>query len=461
MSTLPSSLSSDAPIVNAKLLREITQQCGGNSVSAEARILEMGFRLPFALASGDVAHSVLHHCGGDRIAAATMAQGMGLRLPPSRAHHNTRRHPNATPRVETQATRRLELNLSKTVTSLSVLPTASAAEASTAEDEQSQQKRRRRNADDDKCKVGFSDDAIAPIGTAISAESLGYAAMNCARSIAGAPRPLCNVTHAAAFARRMRRMLAEGGAQRAAVSVVFHWTPKRNFVPIDNDSLQVPGGASGVNHQTDVGFYGNGIYTCPDFDLYRGYGGDADRAFLCLGLPGRQFAAKYPEHLGAARQQGYDTHISGDDLDGPMGSQWVFFSADQLLTLFLVDEKGLDDAISATKIVAACFSTNISSIPDDAPALLVGTSSVARGCDAANQLTEQGGGNAAFVRGCSHCGGPRPGWEGCACCAGGGIAGQVFCSSVGKPVGQKVVPLNTAGRGAGILSTVAPAYLFP
>lgn len=122
-----------------------------------------------------------------------------------------------------------------------------------------------------------------------------------------------------------------------AVQVVYHWTPEKNFSSIREHGLVVPGGDSGVGHQTDEGYYGRGIYTSPLFDRYIGYGKGAQQAFLCLCLPGRQFQAKYPEHMGIDLRAGFDSHISGDHKDGPQGSQFIMFSSDHLLPLFLVE----------------------------------------------------------------------------------------------------------------------------
>merc|ERR1712125_51049 len=99
--------------------------------------------------------------------------------------------------------------------------------------------------------------SAAPL-MALTAEALATEAY-C--GMGGASPLVCSQAVAAAFARRMRRMLAEGGSRRAAVTIVFHWTPKKNFQPIDNCNLQVPEAGNGVTHQTDEGFYGRGIYT--------------------------------------------------------------------------------------------------------------------------------------------------------------------------------------------------------
>lgn len=146
---------------------------------------------------------------------------------------------------------------------------------------------------------------------------------------------IVNYDLAVAFLRRMRAMLAEGGPRRAKLDVVYHWTPEQNFVSIERGNLQVPGRAADVFHQTDEGYYGKGIYTSPRATAYTMYGKGAKRCILCLCLAGRQYPAQ--KAMGRALQKGYDSHTNGDSRDGVQGSQWVFFSSDQLLPLFLLD----------------------------------------------------------------------------------------------------------------------------
>lgn len=151
------------------------------------------------------------------------------------------------------------------------------------------------------------------------------------------------------FAQRGRLMFEDGGAERASVRVVYHWTPERNFTNIVSGGLKVPGASNGVAHQTDSGFYGEGIYTSPEFEMYRGYGHGASRCFLCLCLPGRRFPAHHPEHSGVPLRRGHDSHFNDDHNDGPADSQWVFFSDAQLLPVLLVDAGTLEASKRVTE----------------------------------------------------------------------------------------------------------------
>jgi len=437
-------------MASKQLAREVLCHCGGDLAAAAAQLQEMGLRLPpppvasgevAAFASGAVAHAVLHHCGGDRRAAAQQLREMGLRLPPPR------KPPRAAARSRTA-------DIAVTATP-EPLP---AAEVAGRQTPSPPLKRRRSGEDKSLGSDGSSSPTVQPTVTSPAtptAETLAVEAVQVAGNTLGGPRPVCSSSSAASFVRRMRRMLSEGGAARAAVSIVYHWTPRSNFQPIDNRNLQVPGAATGVEHQTDEGYYGRGIYTSPDINIYRGYGGDADRAFLCLCLPGRQFPALYPEHMGADLQPGYDSHISGDDNDGPAGTQWVLFSSDQLLALFLVDEAGVAVATAAAVRAIAHLSGRVASIADDpcTPATSA-PQRAARGGGPSGSLTAVGGGSlagsggGAELRGCALCGGPRPGWEGCGSCA---FMGQVARGRGGR-----------AGRGgSGRGSGAAPAYFFP
>jgi len=148
---------------------------------------------------------------------------------------------------------------------------------------------------------------------------------------------------ACAFIQRVCGMIEDGHVEvnklKDGLHLAYHWTSERNFPAILSGGLKVPGQESGVEHTTDEGYYGRGIYMSPLLDQYKMYGAGAEQCLLCLCLPGRQFPAKYPQHFGIDLVTGFDSHVSDDDTDGPKGSQWIMFSSDQILPVFLSDQR--------------------------------------------------------------------------------------------------------------------------
>lgn len=120
----------------------------------------------------------------------------------------------------------------------------------------------------------------------------------------------------------------------AGPRVVYHWTPSINFKSIINTNLQVPDQKHILN-QTDNGYYGAGIYASPSFLSFQQYAHGKGGCFLCLGLPGRQHIASKKQDRGRPCRANHETHVS------PNQQEWVFFSSDQLLPCFLIDEVAL------------------------------------------------------------------------------------------------------------------------
>jgi hypothetical protein len=132
------------------------------------------------------------------------------------------------------------------------------------------------------------------------------------------------------------------GASSAKILIVYHGTAKTNFSKIVDGNLKVPDGKA-VLHATDQGYYGKGVYTSPQKETalaYAARGGDGV-VFVCLALPGRQYAAQYPADKGKPCHTGFDSHYS------PEGTELVFFSSDQLLPIFLADQKHIGIATAA------------------------------------------------------------------------------------------------------------------
>eukprot|EP00037_Helgoeca_nana_P029937 m.364745 g.364745 ORF g.364745 m.364745 type:complete len:399 (+) comp28080_c0_seq24:214-1410(+) len=123
------------------------------------------------------------------------------------------------------------------------------------------------------------------------------------------------------------------------ILTVFHGTRKDNFAKIIDGNFKVPDGKH-VLHATDMGYFGKGIYTAPTSGMALSYAKDG-AAFVCLALPGRQFAAQCPRDTGKPCSPGYDSHFA------PGGAEIVFFESCQLLPCFLVSTENIAAATAA------------------------------------------------------------------------------------------------------------------
>eukprot|EP01084_Bolivina_argentea_P276555 471899_1 len=146
---------------------------------------------------------------------------------------------------------------------------------------------------------------------------------------------IINIKHTLAFISKYYEMSKRLGANKCKPQICYHWTRKRNFEAIKKQSLKVPDGQK-LKHQTDVGYYGKGIYTSNDPQFAKAYGHGANKLFVCLCINGNMYPAKYPTDKGSGLKLGYDMHYSGDNKDGEMGKQWVYFDTKQLLLIYLV-----------------------------------------------------------------------------------------------------------------------------
>ena len=161
---------------------------------------------------------------------------------------------------------------------------------------------------------------------------------NIITAIRQVPGHIVNIGFVGNFVIKYFKMCEEIGYKLAYPKIVYHWTRSTNFASISNSGLKVPDGVA-VRHATDTGFYGRGIYTSPDPQYAKGYGHGANKLFVCLSLPGRQYKASYPQMLGKPLMDGYDSHVSKDRNE----MEWVFFSSDQLLLCYLVTLDFLKD----------------------------------------------------------------------------------------------------------------------
>ena len=120
-------------------------------------------------------------------------------------------------------------------------------------------------------------------------------------------------------------------------------------------------------HKTDDGFYGKGVYTSPNAQMSLGYAAGG-AVFVCLALPGKQYAANFPADQGKPLRRGYDSHYA------PGGQELVFFASDQLLPVFLADAKHIkaatyaaEQAIETIRRKSGSSKSAGTPMPDNAP----------------------------------------------------------------------------------------------
>lgn len=117
-------------------------------------------------------------------------------------------------------------------------------------------------------------------------------------------------------------------AAESQTTLAFHGTRGDLIPSITNKGLLVPGTAPGVEHVTDSGWYGCGIYLSPNPDVAQGYAADG-KMLVCAVLMGRIYTC--PEVMeGVGCRRGYDSHTS------PCGEELVLFDAAQVLPCYLV-----------------------------------------------------------------------------------------------------------------------------
>lgn len=474
---MSTSFASQPPVLE-EVAEEVLRHWKGDKQAAAATLLDMGLRLPpLTVADEPLANAVLQHCG-DRTAAAAQLSEMGLRLPEPEDVGSVEETEGVAEDRPQKRQRQGEIEGSEIegptqIPGLKESPVASAThvqggggtERAPMQDSATRHVSRSHSAAETICEAKASGHNPSPTPTmgpymfmsAGFGHCVGSGALQAASCVPGAPAPVCTAASATALASRMRRFYSEGGPDRAKISIVYHWTGRKNFRSIDERNLQVPGAASKVQHATDEGYYGKGIYTSPEFSMYKGYGDDS-RAFVCLALPGRQFPALFPDHLGAPLEPGYDSHISGDDNDGPRGTQWVFFSADQLLSLFLVDEKGVAAATAAASAVASYLRNNLLSAPNDAlplPVIAASGSKANGGGSKQKKNNTMSNLVASRPRACAKCGGV---WDGCSSCSAPVTANPwTMTGGVGA---SRPIPRKRRGSENASGAATGPGYFF-
>jgi len=133
------------------------------------------------------------------------------------------------------------------------------------------------------------------------------------------------------FEKQWMQFIAKYGAKsiEAKPRIAYHGT-NSNFIPsIQEKGLLVPGGASGVKHKTDSGWYGRGIYLSPNPGLSLGYT-QGGKMLVCSVLMGKIY--KCPGRMdGQPLKKGYDSHES------PCGQEYIIFNCCQVLPCYVIE----------------------------------------------------------------------------------------------------------------------------
>jgi len=117
-------------------------------------------------------------------------------------------------------------------------------------------------------------------------------------------------------------------------SIAFHGTQIHRVDSIKQHGLVVPGqklGSSGqvLDHRTDRGYYGSGIYLSPNLSMAFSYANRIlSSTFVCLVLRGRVGRCHF--NLGCDRQVGVDSHCD------PSGNEWVIFNSAAVLPCYIL-----------------------------------------------------------------------------------------------------------------------------
>ncbi len=140
-------------------------------------------------------------------------------------------------------------------------------------------------------------------------------------------RPVVNAALRAKFVARRERMAAMG---RSKIHLAFHGTKVRHLPSIESGGLKVPGNnGNGVNHESDSGWWGKGIYSSYDPGYAAGYA-EAGKLIVIAVLLGRPYRIT-ERRDGGSCEPGFDSHIAED------GREYVCFHDDQVLPLFVID----------------------------------------------------------------------------------------------------------------------------
>jgi len=119
------------------------------------------------------------------------------------------------------------------------------------------------------------------------------------------------------------------------IRVGYHGTSEEALPSILAKGLLVPGKRNNVEHRSDTGWWGGGIYLSPDPIVSSSYAHNS-KLIVCAVLLGRPYHCKQRMD-GQACKKGYDSHISPWwSISGNLGKEWVLFDEGQILPCFVI-----------------------------------------------------------------------------------------------------------------------------
>jgi hypothetical protein len=137
------------------------------------------------------------------------------------------------------------------------------------------------------------------------------------------------------FEKRWNQLKTQRGEALAQPQIAYHGTAETNINSILERGLLVPGMGEGkdVNHATDNGWWGKGIYLSPNASLSIGYCRGSSKLLICSVLMGKTYDAR-TRIDGQGLTSGYDSHTAEN------GAEWVIFDPSQVLPCYLISFGG-------------------------------------------------------------------------------------------------------------------------
>jgi hypothetical protein len=130
------------------------------------------------------------------------------------------------------------------------------------------------------------------------------------------------------FVNFVTRLQAKRGIDECPVTMAFHGTSPYNIENILKIGLVVPG-THGVEHATDTGYWGKGIYLSPNASISVSYCRGGGELLVCAIVQGKIFQCTQLIH-GAPLTEGYDSH------EDPSGSEIILFDEAQVVPIFVI-----------------------------------------------------------------------------------------------------------------------------
>eukprot|EP01127_Copromyxa_protea_P010276 TRINITY_DN2497_c0_g1_i6.p1 TRINITY_DN2497_c0_g1~~TRINITY_DN2497_c0_g1_i6.p1 ORF type:complete len:295 (-),score=29.32 TRINITY_DN2497_c0_g1_i6:34-918(-) len=133
------------------------------------------------------------------------------------------------------------------------------------------------------------------------------------------------------FEERWARMIEQRGISIAVPQIAYHGTAEKNISSILSKGFLVPGEGDGkqVQHATDQGWWGKGVYLSPNSSLSIGYCRGGNKLLICSVLMGvsRRVNTRMD---GQAIEKEWDSHTACN------GEEWVIGDPTQILPCYLI-----------------------------------------------------------------------------------------------------------------------------